>query len=105
MSGNQASEKNAVKVNMALQFNKIGAAVFLFAAINAILYTDKWTDGNLIPAGGNVIHTEIIKEMKKRGAAGKTNVAQAAMAGNKLAQQTVITHPTQFGLSSRNARL
>ena len=105
MGGNHASEKNALKVNMALQFNKIGAALLLFAAVNAILYTKKWTTSDILPSGGNVVHTAVIKEMKKRGAAGKVNVAQAAMAGNKLAQQTVITHPTQFGLSSRNARV
>jgi small-conductance mechanosensitive channel len=101
--GNPREQKNAVKVNnMAIQFQKIGAAVLMFAALTGILYTGRWTDGHIIPAKGNLIHTKVVKEMKKRGA--KAQVAQAAMSGSQLAQQVVITHPEEFGLAVRGVQ-
>ena len=53
---------------MAIQFQKLGAAVLMFAALTGILYKGRWTDGSLIPARGNLVHAKIVKEMKKRGA-------------------------------------
>ncbi len=70
----------------------------MLAALTGILYKGRWTDGSLIPARGNLIHTKVVKEMKKRGATAKQQVAQAAMAGHRLAQGVVITHPEEFGL-------
>ena len=85
-----------------VQFQKLGAAVLMFAALTGILYKGRWTDGSLIPARGNLVHAKIVKEMKKRGASARSQVAQAAMSGHRVAQGVVITHPEEFGLGRPN---
>ena len=43
-------------INKMLQFKKIGAAVAIFLALNAVLYTHSWLDERIIPRKGNRLH-------------------------------------------------
>jgi hypothetical protein len=84
-------------INKMVQFKRIGAAVAIFLALNAILYTHDVTDGRLLPQKGNVIHGFYFREAVKRSAG--ASVIQAAKAGNILAAQVITTHPKEFGLN------
>ena len=79
-----------------VQFKRIGAAVAIFLALNAILYTHDVTDGRLIPAKGNVLHGFIFREAVRTGSG--ANVLQAARGGSTLAQAVVLTNKEAFGL-------
>ena len=86
-------------INKMVQFKKIGAAVAIFLALNAILYTHDVTDGRLIPQKGNVLHGFLFRETVKRSAGAA--VLQAARSGkDPLAAQVVRTHSQQFGLNN-----
>ena len=79
-----------------LQFKKIGAAVAIFLALNAALYTHSWLDERIIPRKGNRLHGFLFRSAVRSGSG--ANVLQAARGGNPLAQAVVLTHPKEFGV-------
>ena len=85
-------------INKMVQFKRIGAAVAIFLALNAVLYTHDVTDGRLVPQKGNVIHGFIFREAVRTGSG--ANVLQAAKAGNILAAQVINTNREEFGLNN-----
>ena len=98
LTGRLSAGRKKRVINKMVQFKRIGAAVAIFLALNAILYTHDVTDGRLIPAKGNVLHGFIFREAVRTGSG--ANVLQAAKAGNILAAQVINTNRAEFGLNN-----
>ena len=81
-----------------LQFKKVGAALAIFIALNAVLYQWSWIDNRIIPQKGNVLHGFIFREAVRSGSG--ANIVRAAQAGNITAAQVIKSHPAEFGLQN-----
>ena len=81
-----------------MQYKKIGAAVALFLAFNAILYKHSFNDDRVMPQKGNLLQSWIFHEAVKKSAGSR--VVQAAKSGSVLAQQVVTTHQKEFGIGN-----